>query len=396
MNKIKPSATCVVLGSSTTALSVIRGLARLGIFSIVVDTRHGIATHSRYCVRSEVLSKGSLDASMHADALATLRDIAQDRADMPLIATSDEWLSFILDNRRALEHNYLIEHPESTALRLCLNKDEFYRWCADNGFRTPKTISDISPDQVARIENFLAFPILVKLSNKTKSTTPFPKTKEIGSKQEFLTFFENMKLQKITGDLLVSESLLQRNLEQFSVPFCCNGKDVIAFTAIKVRPGPKSCRVGTYVKLQHDAAVLAEAKRLVKRLGYIGIGEVEILRDADTGEDFVIEINARPWTQFGIQYVAGFDFLRFLMTSGSLAGPPCNEGKAWVSLVADFYTFKRDSHQGGHNSLRAWANYIKSLLYARSFCYFSVSDPRPFVFNSAQLIRAAAKKFSEK
>ena len=64
------------------------------------------------------------------------------------------------------------------------------------------------------------------------------------------------------------------------------------------------------------------ARNAIERLDYFGIGEAEILRDKQTGEDYLIEINARPWLQYALAPASNHDFLGLVLGLPLAANQP--------------------------------------------------------------------------
>ncbi|HEU4922669.1 MAG TPA: hypothetical protein VFT23_06325, partial [Burkholderiales bacterium] len=116
----------VILGSSVTALGVLREAHRLGLSCFVFDTREGIAMSSRYGDR--VLARE------HADPGLISELIALGTSERGLIATEDRWLELIASHRAALEDAYdIVLAPSNETLRVCLDKAHFARWCLETG-----------------------------------------------------------------------------------------------------------------------------------------------------------------------------------------------------------------------------------------------------------------------
>jgi len=128
----------VVLGSSVTALAVIRDACRLNIETILVDFDDGIALSSN-CARKHLISDVS-------ETLPLLKNICSGGASSTwLIATSDMWLQYIVGNRAKLELLFSnILHPDNENLKTCLDKDLFIKHCNSIGLRTPQIVEHSS------------------------------------------------------------------------------------------------------------------------------------------------------------------------------------------------------------------------------------------------------------
>jgi D-aspartate ligase len=293
-----------------------------------------------------------------------------------LIGTSDVWLPFIVRHRAQLERYFNVLQAPNEALDLCINKNKFYQWCEAHGFSVPRTLFGINHDTWHTIEQHIPFPLLVKLSNKgLRQDISFPKTLEIQTSKQLEQLRQQAFALNFVDELMISESLLNRRLIQFSLPFCCNGEGIISYEAIKERPAPQQCGVGTFVSTCHHPHLKEMCHQLLKKLNYYGFGELEVLYDQDQQQYFIIELNARPWTQMTLATAIGYNFLRFLLYKEEQHPPPAREGLAWLSFTEDLYhSYAALKKQP---SCKTIISYLLSLKRTRAFDYFSLADPFP-------------------
>lgn len=363
----------VVLGSSTTALAVARHGHDLGLGVLLADDRPGIAFDSRRA--GHVLLAGG-----EADRL---RDLAAASRGGAVIATGDEWLRFVRRNRPALGRAFgRILHPADAVLDVCLDKLAFARWCVDRGIPTPAAAPGNDPAALGR----LRFPLLVRPAETAHSgpRSGLPKALNVEDPAGLGPALDRFHAQGERA--VVTESLLGRPLDQFSVPFVRQGGATAAYVARKLRPLPESCRVGTYVETAPDPDVLALATRLVAALDYDGMGEVEILRDLSTGALTVIEVNARPWSQYAMSRKAGYDFLGAALGGG--VGAPAGPVRpvSWVDFTSDLYmVFSRSEGMIAAGRLSPGA-YLASLLRVNAWAKLDLADPRPFFADLASFL----------
>ena len=121
-----------MLGSDVTALAVVRAAYHLGVSSVVVDNRSGIATASRLAHADVHV------ASRTSDLVARIRELAE-RAPSSLLATSDAWLRAIIAHRAELSVSGMDNlHPDNARLQICLDKSRFANWCEQNWLRAPR------------------------------------------------------------------------------------------------------------------------------------------------------------------------------------------------------------------------------------------------------------------
>jgi predicted ATP-grasp superfamily ATP-dependent carboligase len=185
----------------------------------------------------------------------------------------------------------------------------------------------------------------------------------------------------------VSQSLLPYPLQQYSVgAACAQSGDICLFVAKKERPTPGCASVGTYMSLQPNAEVEALARSTLEKLNYFGIAEVEILRREDTGELYVIEINARPWLQYMLALRSGHDFLRFLLDNDNFQPDRARKaGYRWIDFNSDFFTAFSKSIGLVRNGDVSLQTYVTSLIRANVYARFDLRDLKPFRLGLSEL-----------
>lgn len=359
----------VVLGSTLTALAVVRNATALGMRPLVFDTAAGIATTTR-CARIEAHAGMAPDEVVNRLVTAGARETAW------LVATSDAWLRFIVTHRATLERSFArILHPGNDVLAICLGKKRFGDWCREHGLPVPKEFP-VEPLATAR-RGDLPFPLLLRpRASVHGAARRVPKALEVTQAAELE---RALALYAEAGIVpLVTESLLPRSLQQYSVGASRRGGDMISFVARKCRPLPRECAVGTYVELDPQLEVEALARKTLEALDYQGIAEVEILRDASSGELFLVEINARPWVQYALAAASGHDLLAFQLRPGGFDHARARQrGLRWVNLTEDLYVcFSRTAGMVRRGELTA-ADYARSLRRANVYAHFSWRDPGP-------------------
>jgi carbamoylphosphate synthase large subunit len=114
----------VILGGTVTALGVLREARRLGFSCTVFDTRAGVAMRSRYA-RAVLMRE-------HEDRALVSALVGLGAKQCALIATEDRWLEFVRTHRAVLEASYgAVLAASNEALRICLDKAAFARWCEE-------------------------------------------------------------------------------------------------------------------------------------------------------------------------------------------------------------------------------------------------------------------------
>jgi len=368
----------VVLGSSLTALAVVRAAKALGIASILFDTRRGIAFDSRYPMPIHC-PEGNDEFLLQQLERVASKDSAA------LIADSDGWLRFIVRCRPVLESMFAsVLHPGSRSIELCLDKSRFLDWCMSNGFAAPRrygieVASSLQPSQEC--------PLLLRPEiTRHELGKNVPKAIEVRSRAELDCWLAQFAAAGVTPS--IAQSLLRPGIRQYSVGLARDRSGQIrSMVGEKLRSYPEQCAGGTYVILSAQDDVLSLATRAIEALDYFGIAEVEILRDDNTGECFLIEINARPWVQFGLAQKAGLDFLGFVLGRADTQRVSVRpRSLRWLNFEADVYgCLSRDMGAVRHGRLTL-NDYLRSFFAANTFAVWDAADPRPFFRSMGKMI----------
>lgn len=374
----------VILGSSITALAIARNARALGVKPTIVDLEAGIATLT---ARARVHMVSSLAAADTLDQIITLGGPSSS-----LIATSDPWVEFVAEHETVLRAGYrAVLHPNANVLRSCLSKLEFAHWCRTSGVPAPEFVAGDELEAVR--DRGLRFPMILRpaMTLHHEANPAVPKAIEIHSEAELDAWLSTYQAHGIQPFL--SQSLLGRPLTQYSVGVARRDHQLVSLVSRKLRPAPEQCRVGTFVATCSAPLVESLGKRVADRLDIQGIAEIEILHAHDTGADFVIEVNPRPWLQYSLVRASGRDFLRFLLQEEI----PADEGgdtstHYWLNFRGDLYNCF--SRSGGlvRTGRVGPGEYLASILRTDAYANFAIGDPRPAISEFMTTVRSLARK----
>ncbi|HHI94766.1 MAG TPA: hypothetical protein ENK04_14890 [Gammaproteobacteria bacterium] len=361
----------IILGSSVTALAVVRNAVANNLEPVLLDTRDGIA------FRSSLAQNIFCDGSSDSEVLHTLLELGQSGI-CALIASSDRWIDFLVSNRSSLEQVYgAVLQASNDVLTICTDKLLFAHWCAENNVAAPRLYQfgeqDLPPDEA------LNYPLLLRPYKGVMNVEAgrVPKAVEVADRaslQRWLKTFRDAGVQPI-----ITQSLLGLDLIQYSVGLARNGGQMVSFVAEKLRPVADQCAVGSYVVLRDNPAIEKLARDVASRIDYFGIAEFEILHARETGENYLIEINARPWIQYGLGLCSGHNLLQVLLDAPAYdASREKKSGIHWLDFNNDLFNcFSRSVGvvRKGEVSL---FSYVVSLLRANAFAKWQMNDQQPF------------------
>ncbi|MCB1736540.1 MAG: hypothetical protein KDI42_00290 [Gammaproteobacteria bacterium] len=357
----------IILGGSLTALALIRDGHRLGLTVTVLCAPEQIACLSRLATQISVDEHD--DAALCA-AIAALPEAASSA----LICDSDHMLRFLRRERDWLDaHVGRILHPGDDTLEICLDKAACGWWCRAQGIPTPITYE--VDDALTRVSPPPNYPILIRPEEtRHGSARGLPKAMELHYDDDLEIVLQRFREAGVRP--VVNESLLCVGLRQFSIGVARRADgETRAVTAEKLRPLPHHCAAGSYVQTVDAPEARDLALSAIEALDYIGIAELEILHDPNTGRYHLIEINARPWAQYPIAARAGVDLLGFLL--GLERKPGTTASATWIDFGADFH-FALSAQgvvRGREITLFSW---LGSVIHANCHAYWDSRDQKPF------------------
>jgi predicted ATP-grasp superfamily ATP-dependent carboligase len=374
----------IVLGSSLTALAVVRVAHRIGFSCVMLDNVAGPASLTR-CAQFRLLPE------MHPEAVVQAARDLGGRDETAIVADSDRWVQFVRSYRDELSQRWLVLHPQGWALEACLNKAEFLRWCAANDVPAPQVYD---PDDRAQLDA-AEFPLMIRPEwTRHSQPTGLPKAVEVRDATQLRHWLD--RYAAVNARPNVCASLLRPGLRQFSVGAARDAQGRIeTFLAEKVRPHAEQCAGGTFVTPAEHPAAEALAAETLRKLEYFGIAEVEVLYDESTAQGRVIEVNARPWLQFGLPYACGCNLLNH--TLGEAAGDRRSRSlrHAWLYFSSDLYAcFSRDTGLVRNHRITK-LQYLRSLLAADVYAVWDWRDPNPWIPSVLETARSAFTRASK-
>jgi predicted ATP-grasp superfamily ATP-dependent carboligase len=90
--------------------------------------------------------------------------------------------------------------------------------------------------------------------------------------------------------------------------FCINGEIKTFWMGVKLREHPIQFGTATYTESIYEDDCLEHSKKLIKKLNYSGVCEIEFLKDSRDNQFKLIEINARTWLWVGHAIANGINF----------------------------------------------------------------------------------------
>lgn len=383
----------VVLGD----LNMLRCFAGTDVPVVVAATDpHDVTLASRHARQSTIIAP----VTEPERALDELAALSAQFAERPvLFYGSDAQLLFISRNRARLALAYRFRMPSAELVETFVDKHRFGAFAIERELHVPPQIGGrgASPGAVMAT---VGLPCVLK-PNCHIGWFEHAALRVNGPRKAIVCTTED-ELRAAWDEVasLVPDFIVQRyvpggedNVFSFHAYIRESGEIVRWFVGKKVRTYPRSAGVSTYLELAHAPDVERLGKLLCERAGVVGPVKLDIKRHADTGELFLLEINARfnLWHRLGC--AAGINLP--LVAYDDLAdSPPHEVGTAyatdvrWLAFGDDLRSFLRSYHPGG----LGWGNWLRSLRGKKVFDVFAWDDPRPMFYNAANYVRSLAQR----
>lgn len=312
---------------------------------------YGREFHEAYHVRSVAVCTGFIAALEHSRIfelvrtdslapealLAAIRDIAEKNPGrrLPVVPTTDALVVALDAVRDELPESVVLTIPSSEAIRVASDKAAFAAVCERLGLPTPATQVVSLSGAEGPAPCALGFPVVAKPARSADYAhlyaQGFRKVYAIGSQDELDALWGRLREAGFTGDFLLQELVPGDDTHMGALTFYvgANGK-MQAFGAAQTlledhAPTMRGNSVAMVCRVWPD--LLEKCRRLVAELGYTGFGEVDVKRDARTGEWVFLELNCRAGRNSYYMAAAGVNPMRAMVTD-LVDG---RGGKLWVA-----------------------------------------------------------------
>jgi predicted ATP-grasp superfamily ATP-dependent carboligase len=296
----------VIIEGHIQGLSNTRALGEAGIPVIVIDRNNCLARYSRYC--SGFFYCPDYLSSEFISFLITLAD-EQGLKEWLLLPSNDHAVYSISHNLDKLSGIYKTIVPEPEILDLLYDKYVLADVAIQADIPVPYTFSSehLELNQPDKIR----FPVITKGKNGLSFF------KSTGKKAILSNNLNELKknlayLSSKHPDLeIYTQELVPMNKKTGTISFtafCIRGEIMTYWIGEKIREHPYRFGTGTFARSIENNELLIQSMRLIKRLDYTGICEIEYVLDPRDNKSKLIEINARTWLWVGLARECGIDY----------------------------------------------------------------------------------------
>lgn len=323
-----------IMGMGPAGLFLVRQLRHITENIYAIGRSDDVGMFSRY------IKKGKRFYAQTEDAVfASLMEIQRQEKTKPIVyLCSDQYLTMFVNSSRDWTEACELSGASLETLRLINNKAKINQYCVESGIRIPSTLDMVS---FCTLEN-KEFPIVVKWKEKElgRSGNPIGKIFFCKNESQFNQLLVELDDSCVTRDMLLIQPLIiGDNDYQYSVGgFYKEGLPIASTTVKQVKQYPQG--VSAQVYTVDDAIAKGVEKiafELAKKFNFTGFLETEFKIDKQTGTEYLLDVNPRPWGWVSILGTVYPDFYEVLRGEN----PKLTKQDAiWTSPIRKFLSSK--------------------------------------------------------
>jgi predicted ATP-grasp superfamily ATP-dependent carboligase len=304
-----------------------------------------------------------------------------------LFPLGDIETSVILKNRSKLEKYYLFISSEFKIVEKFLDKAKFYETIKKHGISCPITYPINSIGDAKIVSEKIIYPCILKPVHSDYFRSEF-KTKlfYVKSKNELI---KKYKTTIERNHKVIVQEIIPGDISDYygcDVFYDKNSNPNGVFMYRRIRDWPQRFGNGCLIESVYEPELEEITTRLIKKIGYHGIVDVEFKKDARDDSFKIIEINPRCWMQnsFPTRCGINFPYMAYMDAIGKDFEKQIYNGKhiKWLFMPQDVLSILQLIRQGD----LSFKNCIKSLQGDKEYAIFSSDDPLPFFVLLSNLI----------
>lgn len=383
----------VILGCNYyIGLSTIRCLGKEGIHTVAVDynenDRYGAA--SKYC--SEQLIAPYYQENKE-EFIQYLIDYAKKQEKKPvLIPCHDNYVEIMDEYCEELKPYYLFAQTQKGLATIVMDKEKLHALAKEYGVKVPETVRVTEDDYTTQVEKRIGFPCIVKPTDSPRFVATFRKKLFIvNNVTELVEAVEKAHEKNL-------EVIIQRiipgfddHMYTFDAYLNQDSKVVHWTTCQKHRQYPINFGASVYTEQRYVKELYDIGAKFLEEIGYKGFGEIEFKKDENTGEYYLIEINARITNFNNLLYKVGLNFP--YITYRELTGNPIEPYAITHDTKRVFwYVYEDLLAMKGYlktNQLTK-TQIIQSLFKKKAYAIWDITDLKPVYLFMKKIL---AKKF---
>jgi D-aspartate ligase len=290
----------IILNCHYNGLSIIQDLGIHNIDCIAMDSHRSIGTYSKYAKFIKCPNPQNNEKKF----INFLYNYCKKEKEKPILfPTNDHWAMAISKYKKKLEQVSIPCVCDYKTIDIILNKKKFNNFIDFKQNIIPKTYNY---NEINKINHYpiIAKPNIRRYSsnkiNNNYNTLDNLRLKILNNKDELLQYCKINK--KVLPNIIFQEFVYGNSNDMYTIGiYAKSGVIKIMFTGHKIRGFPAlygDCIVGESYILPN--IIINIATKIIKKLKYTGIAEIEFKKDSKSKKYKLIEINPRSWSWIGI------------------------------------------------------------------------------------------------
>ncbi|MCF8222809.1 MAG: hypothetical protein K9J25_06645 [Bacteroidales bacterium] len=374
-NSIGNSGVIIIEGH-VQGLANMRSLASKGVEVYVVATSDCIARYSKYC--SKFFRCPEYISDVFVGFLIDLAEKENIRG-WCLLPSNDHAVYNISKNREKLCQYYKVITPGLNIIENIYNKISLIKLANECDVPVPWTLNG----QFLKLNNNKKFeyPLILKgIFGLSFYKTVGKKAILINSLKELNTLINSFNKSGTCSDYYVQELIpfSGRNYTVSFTSFSIDGEIKSFWMGVKVREHPARFGTATFAESIFSNECLLLSKRLLKKIDYTGVCEIEYIFDERIKQYKLIEINARTWLWVDLAIQSGIDFpmyiYNYLNNIEQTYTTDYKLGNKWRNIITDTGFAILNIFKGKIN-LKTYIKQNRGIIYDTLLCK---TDIKPF------------------
>ena len=285
----------VVLGTNYyVGLSIIRCLGRNGVHVVAVD----YSEESRYGAKSKYLSEKHLAPHYKENPkglLDFLIDYARKQEKKPVLYPgADPYVEFIDSYFDELKEYYLFPMDRKGFWTEVMDKYRMSLLANEFNVKVPETINSKEENLIERVREEIRYPCIIKPMDSASFVKAYRRKVFIIKTEEELIEKVNM-IHKDNHGIVIQRIIPgpEDNCYCYDAYLNQEAKVTHYTSAYKIRQWPINFGASTYAKQKWIPELHDICKPFLEGIKFKGFSEIELKRDMNTGEIYLIEVNVR-------------------------------------------------------------------------------------------------------
>lgn len=389
----------VILGNNYyMGLSSIRGLGKHGIHTVAMDytTEGQYGAKSKYCSEIAIVPHYQDEPEAFIEALI---DYGRMQDEKPvLIPCHDSYLELIDAHLDLVREYYLIPQTKQGIYTEVMDKGSLHQLAIKHGMRVPETVHMDDERFDERIEEEIKYPCLVKPVDSPTFVAKFRrKLFKVYNKEE-LTEAIN-KAKKADVEVIVQRMIpgFDDHMYTFDAYLNQDAKVTHWMTCQKLRQYPVNFGASVYTVQRHVPELYNIGASFLEAIQFKGFAEIEFKKDAETGEFYLIEINARITNLNEMLNKVGlnFPYITYRELTGQPLQPKSIEkttNRAFMYAYEDLLAIREYTRTKQLNMF----DILKTYLRPKTYAIWSWNDPKPGISYGKQILGKVINRFIRK